>query len=116
MLHPACLPACLPLSCCILPACLCHAAPPFTMGHACAGAKVYDLVAGARRAVPKSYYIGRDEALFQFPMLKADGLKGELLDCNHDSCQTAVTRYGSARLAACTCCLASLPTLHASAF
>lgn len=44
-----------------------------------AGAKVYDLVAGARRAVPKSYYIGRDEALFQFPMLKADGLKGAVV-------------------------------------
>jgi glycerol-3-phosphate dehydrogenase len=41
-----------------------------------AGAKAYDLVAGGRRALPASYYISRDEALYQFPMLKADGLKG----------------------------------------
>ena len=32
---------------------------------------------GKRRALPASYYIDREEALYQFPMLKADGLKGK---------------------------------------
>ena len=41
-----------------------------------AGAKAYDVVAGWRSAVPASYFVSRGEALFQFPMLKADGLKG----------------------------------------
>ncbi len=41
-----------------------------------AGAKAYDIVAGKHAAVPSSYFVPRDEALFQFPMLKADKLKG----------------------------------------
>lgn len=40
------------------------------------GAKMYDLVAGSRRALPQSYFLTRDEALFQFPTLKEDDLKG----------------------------------------
>jgi FAD dependent oxidoreductase len=45
-----------------------------------AGAKAYDLVAGKeRRVLPASYFIDRNEALFQFPMLKADGLKGAVV-------------------------------------
>lgn len=44
-----------------------------------AGAKMYDLVAGKRRVLPASYFIDRNEALFQFPMLKGDGLKGAVV-------------------------------------
>lgn len=44
-----------------------------------AGAKVYDLIAGARRAVPSAYYVSREEALFQFPMLSQEGLKGGIV-------------------------------------
>jgi glycerol-3-phosphate dehydrogenase len=44
-----------------------------------AGCKLYDLIAGARRAVPASYYVSAEEARFQFPMLKADGLKGGIV-------------------------------------
>ncbi|DAZ92797.1 TPA: hypothetical protein N0F65_011770 [Lagenidium giganteum] len=44
-----------------------------------AGAKVYDLVAGAKRYVPSSYYINADEASFQFPMLRKEGLKGAVV-------------------------------------
>ena len=43
------------------------------------GAKVYDLIAGERRAVPASYYVNADEAHFQFPMLKMDNLKGGIV-------------------------------------
>ena len=42
-----------------------------------AGAKAYDIVAGRHNAVPASYFVPKDEAVYQFPMLKADGLKGE---------------------------------------
>ncbi|CAI5709485.1 unnamed protein product [Hyaloperonospora brassicae] len=44
-----------------------------------AGAKAYDVVAGAQRFVPRSYYISADEAMFQFPMLRRDGLKGAIV-------------------------------------
>ncbi len=43
------------------------------------GAKVYDLIAGSRRAVPEAYYISRDEALYQFPLLNGEGLKGGIV-------------------------------------
>jgi glycerol-3-phosphate dehydrogenase len=43
------------------------------------GAKVYDLVAGSKRFVPGSYYINAEEAMFQFPMLRKDGLKGAVV-------------------------------------
>lgn len=43
------------------------------------GTKVYDFIAGKRRAVPRSYYISADEAIFQFPMLNAKGLKGGIV-------------------------------------
>jgi glycerol-3-phosphate dehydrogenase len=43
------------------------------------GAKMYDLVAGSKRFVPGSYYINADEAMFQFPMLRKDGLKGAIV-------------------------------------
>lgn len=43
------------------------------------GAKLYDLFAGTRRTVPASYVISKDEAKFQFPMIKDDGLKGAVV-------------------------------------
>uniref|UniRef100_M4C1M0 Glycerol-3-phosphate dehydrogenase n=1 Tax=Hyaloperonospora arabidopsidis (strain Emoy2) TaxID=559515 RepID=M4C1M0_HYAAE len=43
------------------------------------GAKAYDVVAGSKRFVPSSYYINADEAMFQFPMLRKDGLKGAIV-------------------------------------
>lgn len=43
------------------------------------GAKVYDIVAGKKRFVPKSYFISADEALYQYPMLAKDGLKGAIV-------------------------------------
>lgn len=43
------------------------------------GAKAYDFVAGSQRRVPASRFISKEEALFQFPMLKADGLKGAVV-------------------------------------
>lgn len=45
-----------------------------------AGAKAYDLVAATRqKSVPASHYIDADEAVFQFPMLRAEGLKGAII-------------------------------------
>lgn len=44
-----------------------------------AGAKMYDLVAGSKRFVPGSYYINSEEAMFQFPMLRKEGLKGAVV-------------------------------------
>ena len=44
-----------------------------------AGAKVYDAIAGARRAVPASYLIGAEEALKRFPGLKKDALKAAIV-------------------------------------
>ncbi|CAM9299413.1 unnamed protein product, partial [Chrysoparadoxa australica] len=44
-----------------------------------AGTKVYDLVAGSRRVVPPSHFMARDEALYNFPMLKDEGLKGAII-------------------------------------
>ena len=41
-----------------------------------AGTQVYDFLAGSRRFVPSSHYISADEAMFQFPMLRSEGLKG----------------------------------------
>lgn len=43
------------------------------------GVKLYDYIAGGQRAVPASYYISRDEALYQFPMLNPDGLEGGIV-------------------------------------
>ncbi|KAF0689660.1 Aste57867_18897 [Aphanomyces stellatus] len=43
------------------------------------GAKAYDLVAGSQRSVPSSYYIDADEAIYQYPNLKKDGLKGAIV-------------------------------------
>lgn len=43
------------------------------------GAKMYDLVAGSKRYVPGSYFIDAEEASFQFPMLRKDGLKGAVV-------------------------------------
>jgi len=44
-----------------------------------AGAKVYDLVAWNNRAVPASYVISAEEAIFQFPSLKKEGLCGAIV-------------------------------------
>lgn len=44
-----------------------------------AGAKMYDVVAGSKRFVPSSYYINAEEAMFQFPMLRKEGLKGAVV-------------------------------------
>lgn len=43
------------------------------------GAKVYDMVAGKNRFVPKSYFIGADEAIYQYPMLDRENLKGAIV-------------------------------------
>ncbi|CEG45922.1 glycerol-3-phosphate dehydrogenase [Plasmopara halstedii] len=43
------------------------------------GAKAYDIVAGSKRFVPSSYYINAEEAMFQFPMLRKEGLKGAIV-------------------------------------
>ncbi|EQC32218.1 hypothetical protein SDRG_09970 [Saprolegnia diclina VS20] len=43
------------------------------------GAKAYDLVAGTQRFVPGSYYIDAEEAIYQYPNLKKDGLKGAIV-------------------------------------
>ncbi|KAH7463178.1 hypothetical protein KRP22_001786 [Phytophthora ramorum] len=43
------------------------------------GAKAYDVVAGGKRFVPGSYYINAEEAMFQFPMLRKEGLKGAIV-------------------------------------
>ncbi|RQM24043.1 hypothetical protein B5M09_004825 [Aphanomyces astaci] len=40
---------------------------------------MYDLVAGHDRSVPGSYFIDSDEALYQYPNLKKDGLKGAIV-------------------------------------
>lgn len=44
-----------------------------------AGAKAYDLVASRQKSVPSSHFMDADEALFQFPMLRGDGLKGAII-------------------------------------
>jgi glycerol-3-phosphate dehydrogenase len=44
-----------------------------------AGTKLYDIVAGSHRFVPSAHFISADEAKQQFPMLKADGLKGGIV-------------------------------------
>ena len=44
-----------------------------------AGAKVYDLIAGSQRAVPPSHFMSGAEALYNFPMLNAEGLKGAII-------------------------------------
>lgn len=46
-----------------------------------AGAKVYDFVAGKARGLPPSYFMSKEEALFRFPMLKSDSLKGAVVYC-----------------------------------
>lgn len=40
---------------------------------------MYDFIAGSRRSVPESHFISRAEALYQFPTLNADGLKGAIV-------------------------------------
>ncbi|GAB5036550.1 glycerol-3-phosphate mitochondrial [Nannochloropsis oceanica] len=44
-----------------------------------AGAKAYDLVASRQKSVPSSHFMDADEALFQFPMLRGNGLKGAII-------------------------------------
>ena len=44
-----------------------------------AGAKAYDLVASRQKSVPSSHFMDADEAIFQFPMLRGDGLKGAII-------------------------------------
>ncbi|KAG8464660.1 hypothetical protein KFE25_010028 [Diacronema lutheri] len=41
--------------------------------------KLYDIIAGKRRAVPPSHFIPRDEALFQFPSMKTQDADGNSL-------------------------------------
>lgn len=43
------------------------------------GTKVYDLIAGFDSGVPSSFFITKDEALFRFPMLNPDKLKGGIV-------------------------------------
>jgi glycerol-3-phosphate dehydrogenase len=43
------------------------------------GGKVYDFVAGADRHVPPSSYIGKEQALYAFPMLNPAKLKGAIV-------------------------------------
>jgi len=44
-----------------------------------AGVKVYDWLAGSNRVVPPSHYLHPDGAIFHFPMLKSEGLKGAIV-------------------------------------
>ena len=69
------------------------------MPYMWAGAKVYDFIAGNARRLPPSYFLGREEALFQFPMLRGDGLKGAVVYC---ACTARVSRPH--RLSSCTTC------------
>jgi len=55
------------------------------------GGKVYDFVAGSDRHVPPSSYIGREQALYAFPMLNPAKLKGAIV--YYDG-QMNDTRYG----------------------
>lgn len=43
------------------------------------GVKVYDIIAGSNAGVPASFFINKKEALFRFPMLNPDKLKGGLV-------------------------------------
>ncbi|CAN0111144.1 unnamed protein product [Scytosiphon promiscuus] len=43
------------------------------------GAKVYDWVAGAKLVVPPSHYMSREEAIYNFPKLREEGLKGAII-------------------------------------
>lgn len=43
------------------------------------GGKVYDFVAGKDRHVPPSSFIGREQALYAFPMLNSSNLKGAIV-------------------------------------
>ncbi|CAN0038018.1 unnamed protein product [Discosporangium mesarthrocarpum] len=43
------------------------------------GVKVYDMVAGSRLVVPPSHYMSKSEALFNFPKLREEGLKGAII-------------------------------------
>lgn len=55
------------------------------------GGKVYDFVAGSDRHVPPSSYIGKEQALYAFPMLNPAKLKGAIV--YYDG-QMNDTRYG----------------------
>ncbi len=44
-----------------------------------AGVKLYDFIAGRHSGVPASSFITKDEALFRFPHLKSEGLKGAII-------------------------------------
>jgi glycerol-3-phosphate dehydrogenase len=55
---------------------------PLFIPYYLAGAKVYDFVASLTHGdtgVPGSYFVGRDEAKYKFPMLKDDGLWGAIV-------------------------------------
>lgn len=43
------------------------------------GVKLYDLIAGKNNGVPPSSFISKEEAVFRFPMLKAENLKGAII-------------------------------------
>jgi len=43
------------------------------------GVKVYDWLAGKNRVVPPSHYMAAEGALYEFPMLKSQGLKGAIV-------------------------------------
>ncbi|CAM9600907.1 unnamed protein product, partial [Hapterophycus canaliculatus] len=43
------------------------------------GAKVYDWVAGEKLVVPPSHYMSRAEAIYNFPKLREEGLKGAII-------------------------------------
>ncbi|CAM9701423.1 unnamed protein product, partial [Phaeothamnion confervicola] len=71
-----------------------------------AGAKVYDLLAGSRRVVPPSHFMSRDEAVYNFPMLRAEGLKGAIIyydgQMNDTRMSLAVALTAAQAGAACT--------------
>eukprot|EP00126_Sphaerothecum_destruens_P006579 Sdes_comp19428_c0_seq1m10800 len=56
------------------------------------GAKTYDLIAGSQ-GLKSSYFLGKEQALEKFPMLKKEGLKGAIVyyDGQQDDARMCVT-------------------------
>lgn len=55
--------------------------------------KMYDVIAGSMNPLPESHFISRAETLFQFPLLRSEGLKGGLVIYDGQQNDTRMNLY-----------------------
>ncbi len=55
--------------------------------------KMYDIIAGSANPLPESHFISKAETLFQFPLLRSEGLRGGLVIYDGQQNDTRMNLY-----------------------